>query len=99
MVAMYKSQKAYGYNAAYFKQMLDEHGGVEAARRLLAAPAPQEGLFTLWELGRLGNSVKSFVLKTEYQSLFTDAERDEAHWRLEGLGYFRKARPGQTAPG
>jgi len=92
MVAMYEAQKAYGYNAAYFKQMLDEQGGVEAARRLLAAPKPQEGLYTLWDLDRLGDSVEAYVLRIEYEAPFNEAERAEARRRLDELGYFKVPR-------
>lgn len=45
MVALYEAQKEYGYNVAFFRRMLDEYGGVEAARRLLATHETQEGLF------------------------------------------------------
>jgi hypothetical protein len=55
--------------------MVVEHGGPEAARRLLAGAHAQLGLETLRWHGRLGESVEAYVLLPRYQSLFTDAER------------------------
>ena len=89
MVAIYETQKDYGYYANYFKQMLDEYGGVEAAKRLLVAPKAQQGLFRLWELDHLANSVEAHVLHEKYRPLFSEAELEEARRRLEELGYFK----------
>jgi hypothetical protein len=33
-----------GYRAMIFLQMIEEHGGMEAAKRLLATDKPQEGI-------------------------------------------------------
>jgi len=89
MVAIYETQKDYGYYATYFKQMLDRYGGVQAAQRLLAGREAQQGLMKLWELGHLENSVEAHVLRERYRPLFTDAEIEEARRRLEELGYFK----------
>jgi hypothetical protein len=89
MVAIYEREKDYEYYAAYFKQMLDEYGGVEAAKRLLAKREVQQGLTRLWELGHLGNSVEAHVIMEKYRPLFTEAEIEEARKRLEELGYFK----------
>ena len=70
-------------------QMLDEHGGVETAKRLLRADQPQTGLYKLWELKLLDSSTEALVLKEHYRLLFTDAEIAEARRRLTELGYFK----------
>ena len=88
MVTIYEQARDYGYYATYFKQMLDQHGGVEAAKRLLAKSEVQQGLMRLWELGHLGNSVEAHVIQPKYMPLFTEAEIEEARKRLEELGYF-----------
>ncbi|MDE2125270.1 MAG: hypothetical protein KGJ62_01625 [Armatimonadetes bacterium] len=80
-------RKQYGYNATYFRQMVAEHGGVEAARLLLRSKDAQAGLTTLWELGRLDMSMEQLVLRAKYRSLFTEEERAIARKRLRDLGY------------
>ncbi|OGO07315.1 MAG: hypothetical protein A2Y61_08280 [Chloroflexi bacterium RBG_13_60_13] len=94
MVAIYETQKDYGYFATYFKQMLDQYGGVEAAKRLLAGREVQQGLMKLWELGHLDNSVEAHVILAKYRPLFTEAEVEEARRRLEALGYLTAPREG-----
>jgi hypothetical protein len=86
-----EAAKARGYIPTYFLQMLSEHGGVETAKRLLAKSEPQTGLFELWNLGILHESMEAIICdKPKYQSLFTSQEIGEAHRRLEELNYFRK---------
>jgi hypothetical protein len=87
MMAIYEREKDYGYYATYFKQMLDQYGGLEAAKRLLAKEEVQRGLMTLWEMGHLGNSVEAHVIQPKFQPLFTEAEIAEAKRRLDELGY------------
>lgn len=86
---IYEVAKQHDYVAHYFLQMLEEHGGVETAKRLLRADQPQSGLYKLWELKLLDSSTEALVLKERYRSLFTDVEITEARRRLEELGYFR----------
>jgi hypothetical protein len=82
--------RQYGYRATYFLQMIEEHGGVETARRLIKSAQPGEGLTRLWELKRLDLSVEAYVLHAEYTPLFTEEERRIASERLKAYGY----RPG-----
>jgi hypothetical protein len=42
--------------------MLEAHGGKETAKRLLAKAEPQAGLFELWNLGLLHESLEAVVL-------------------------------------
>lgn len=87
MYAIYEQAKEFDYYATYFKRMLDEHGGLKTARRLLKPAQPQQGLFRLWENGALEISVEATVLKDEYRSLFSEEELAEAERRLRDLGY------------
>jgi hypothetical protein len=76
-----------GYIPTYFMQMVEEYGGVETAKRLLAKKEIQTGLMTLWELGLLDCSTEAYVVKEKYASLFTSEEISEAKRRLEELGF------------
>ena len=62
--------------------------GVETAKRLLQKSDAQQGLFTLYDLGLLRESVEASVINEKFQSLFTKDEIEEARRRLEELGYF-----------
>lgn len=84
----YETARERGYIATYFLQMLEEHGGLETARRLLAKPEAQQGLFELWDRGLLDISMEAVILQDRFRSLFTEVELSEAHRRLEALNYF-----------
>ena len=86
---VYETAVQRGYHATYFKEMLDRHGGVQAARRLLATTNIQSGLFELWKLGLLTYSAEALVIQARFRPLFTEAEVQEAQRRLEELGYFK----------
>lgn len=86
----FQAERDLGVIANYFARMLEEHGGVETAKRLLATSDPQTGLYRMWELNLLEKSMEAVVLQSRFRSLFTDAEIAEAHRRLEELGYFKK---------
>lgn len=82
----YEAGRERGYVATYFLQMLDRYGGVETAKRLLAKRDAQTGLYKLWELGLLGDSMEAVVLQERFRPLFTEEEIAEAKRRLEELG-------------
>ena len=85
--------KKRGYNPTYFTQMLDELGGKETAKRLLAKREPQTGLFELWRLDLLHESMEAVVDDNPcFHILFTQDEIHEAHRRLDELGYFKKGK-------
>lgn len=88
----YEAARKRGYVATYFLQMLQELGGKETAKRLLAKTEPQAGLFELWQLDLLHESMEAVVLQDKYRSLFTEDELTEAHRRLDELGYFKKGK-------
>ncbi len=85
-----EATKKYNYNPTYFLRMLNEHGGVETAKRLLQKSGAQQGLFTLWQLGLLNESVEAAVIDKRFQSLFSKEEIAEASRRLEELGYINQ---------
>jgi N-acyl-D-aspartate/D-glutamate deacylase len=63
---------------------------LEKMKRLLAKSEPQSGLFELWELGLLHESMEAVIWDNpRVHALFTPAELGEAHRRLEELGYFQ----------
>jgi len=88
MMEVYEVAKTHDYYATYFKRMIDEHGGVEAAKRLLAERKIQSGLMRLWELNLLKHSMEEAVLQERFRPLFTEAEMQEARGRLEQLDFF-----------
>lgn len=87
----YEAARKRGYVATYFLQMLEEYGGKETAKRLLAKSEPQTGLFELYNKGLLHESMEAVVLKEKYRSLFTESELSEAHQRLNDLKYFKSS--------
>jgi hypothetical protein len=88
MVGIYEvAKKELHYNAGYFIQMVAEHGGLKAAKKLLASNEPSSGFTVLWEHQRLDLSVEALVLRQDYSVLFTDEERQIARARLEEYGY------------
>jgi hypothetical protein len=85
--------KKRGYVPTIFMQMLAEHGAVETARRLLSTSEPQTGLYQLWELGLLHESMEAVIWDNpRFHTFFESTEIDEAHRRLEELGYFKKGK-------
>jgi hypothetical protein len=90
----YEAARERNYVPTYFLQMLEQYGGKETARRLLAKEEIQQGLITLAEKGMLKDSLEAVVLKEKYKPVFKSlAEADEidylaeARRRLEELGY------------
>ena len=75
------------YRPTYFLQMVQEHGGMAAAKRLLSSREAQLGLIRLWELERLDISMEALVLQERWNPLFSDAERQTARERLQAYGY------------
>jgi hypothetical protein len=88
MIGIYETAKReLGYNATRFLQMVSEHGGLVTARQLLWSDAPSDGFTTLWEHHRLDLTVEDHILRTEFASLFSDADREQALTRLKEYGW------------
>ena len=92
MISIYEtSKRELGYNATRFLQMVSEQGGLATARQLLWSDTPSDGFTTLWEHRRLDLTVEDHVLRAEFASLFSDADREQALTRLEGYGWRPRA--------
>lgn len=71
-----------------FLQLVNNRGGLEAARKLINSNHPSEGYTKLWELGRLDLSVEAFVVKSEkFHQLFTTDELEKCKRRLRDYEY------------
>ncbi|MER7544070.1 DUF262 domain-containing protein [Spirillospora sp. NPDC127506] len=75
------------HNASAFLSMVTEHGGVEAAKRLLASPHVSDGFAALHARKRLDLSVEAHVADPRFAALFTEEERARAAHRLAEAGY------------
>lgn len=89
MLNVYRTAKSEAsYNATIFLQMVVDHGGVDAARRLINAEAVSDGYTALWERGRLDLTVEAVVVNTEkFHDLFTEQELQICRDRLKQYGY------------
>lgn len=81
-----QAKQQYGYNATYFLQMVQKHGAVNAARRLLDSDGTY-GFTKLWELGRLDLSIEAKMLRPQFAPLFTAEELAKARKKLLEYGY------------
>ena len=77
-----RADRECGYRPTYFLQMLDERGGLNAAKALLAGK-PSGGFTKLYMLDRLDLSVEAVALDPKWRSLFTDDELGLARRRLK----------------
>jgi len=85
--------KEAGYWARRFLRAVKQHGGLEYAHRMLLPRknnSIQSGLQALIDVGRVDISVETLVLRTEFSSLFSDIELQEARRRLDGLPDYAK---------
>jgi hypothetical protein len=86
MLGIYEAAKHLSppYHAPRFLRMVNEHGGKEAANRLLATGEPSEGFTQLFPRGKenLKLSVEYLVLTKPYRALFDDEQLAVARQRL-----------------
>ena len=87
MLRIYEDATTFGYYPTYFLGMVQELGGVAAAKQLLKGSDISDGLTRLWEEERLDISMEALILQEPWRSLFNDAELNRARRRLEDLGY------------
>jgi hypothetical protein len=76
-----------GYRATRFLNLVNQIGGIEAARHLLRSDVHPEGLTALWEHGRLDLSMEALVLQEQWSAIFSADELKLARRRLQKLGY------------
>ena len=82
-----RAKKEAGYKASYYLEMLHSYGGLATAHRLLASATVSDGFAALWERQRLDLTVENVVLRTEFESLFEDEDREVARSRLREYGF------------
>jgi len=84
MLEILDKEPEVGFSSSYFRQMVHDYGGVEAAHRLLK---PDRQLPPMFEhhrrISRLDLAIESRVLKERYQELFSEDERKVACFRLK----------------
>lgn len=83
----FTAKRDIGYTATRFVQLVSQKGGLQAAKQLIAKEGGTYGFEVLWENKRLDLSVEALVLKSEYETLFSDEERMICKDRLEKFGY------------
>ena len=83
MFRIYDEATRIGYRPTRFLQMVETHGGLQAARIILCGDAPSSGFAKLWELGRPDLTVESLALREPWRRLFTDEELSAAERRLD----------------
>ena len=66
--------------------MVEEHGGLETAKRLLHSPATQYGFEKLWECDCLMITMEYQVIQSRWATLFTVDEVEIARKRLRDYG-------------
>lgn len=80
-----------GYNAVYFLRMIQNYGGLAAAKRLIHDDKVHEGLTNLYFHGRLDLTMEAMIWENEFwHPLFSCEEIQIAHRRLEDLDYFKR---------
>ena len=79
-----RAKEEVGYNAAKFRKMVADLGGVETAKRLINASGVSDGYTALWEEGRLDLTVEAMLIDgPEFHPLFTEDELDICRKRLK----------------
>jgi hypothetical protein len=73
------------YPAVRFLQMLNQHGGVETANRLL--PNMSDGFAELWKRNRLDLTMEALIILARWRPLFTEEQLKVAEDRLRDAGY------------
>ncbi len=77
-----------GYKATRFFQMVREHGGIAAAKMLLASTDIPSGYTTLLERKRLDLTMEAMILKeSKYHELFSPDELEICRKRLIDYEY------------
>ena len=73
------------YYPTRFEQMLADMGAVRLAKKLVISGDLQDGLKKLAKLGRKDLALEAVILEPRFATLFTDAEKEAAKWRLSQL--------------
>jgi hypothetical protein len=76
-----------GYKPTTLIRMIDDHGVVEAVKRLINSQKPPEGFTRLCKCNHLELSMENIIQEKEWNDLFTENERRKAKKRLSEYGY------------
>jgi len=76
-----------GYHGNYALRMVGELRAVNAAKRLINAPAPANGFTRLGDCQRLDLTIEAISLRAEFAPLFSPEEQQMARNRLRDHGY------------
>lgn len=82
LMITYRQCERLGYKPTGMLQMMQDHGAIETARRLIASP-PSDGFNRLALLGRLDLAIESIVQREPWRQLFTEDELHRAKRRLK----------------
>ncbi|MCX5668912.1 MAG: hypothetical protein NTX89_02160 [Candidatus Omnitrophica bacterium] len=86
-----EAKRKYDYNGLRFLQMIKEHGGLEAAKRIINdTNIKLQGFTELFMRGGqegLNLTVEALVLDPKWRDLFTDADRKIASERMRKLDH------------
>jgi hypothetical protein len=69
-----------GYAPDLYLRMVSEHGGLEAAKRLLAEPVSDDSL-QLWARGKPDLTIEAMARSAQWSELFSTEEREVAQQR------------------
>ena len=75
------------YRPTRFRKLVNEKGGLEAARVLLRETNPASGFTELYLCDHLELSMEALILKDPWNQLFSEAELDLARKRLADVEY------------
>lgn len=81
LMITYKQCVELGYTPTGMLGMMQQHGAIETAKRLLASP-PSEGFKRLALMNRLDLAIENIVQREPWRALFTDGELRKAAQRL-----------------
>lgn len=78
-----RAEKEANYRATIFHQMLNDYGGLQTAKKLLASGSKvSAGYTSLWERRRLDLTVEALVVQPPWMTLFSAEEIETAKSRL-----------------
>lgn len=90
-----KWKKECNYNASIFIQIVEQRGGLQAAKYLLQGQGLSRGFINLMNMGRLDLTLENLVLETTWNPLFSETELGVARNRLKEAGFFKKSAEGK----
>jgi hypothetical protein len=80
-------KEEYDFTPTVLIKMINDHGAVEAVKRLINNLKPSSGYTKLWELKALNLSMEAIILEEEWKAIFSEDERKKAKKRLSEYGY------------